>query len=103
MAKFFRKVLGGDVASTRMQSNVGQAVDTMLKSPLVEGRLIENVALTTAAINVEHKLGRKLQGYMVVQQNAGFIVFDAIVATTDTALYLPLKATGVCTVSLWVF
>ena len=101
--KFFRKVLSGSREMTSLQTNVEQAVGEVIKSPLINGRLLENVILGTASVRVEHKLGRKPQGYIVVRRTADAQVFDSQAVEGSPDLFLPLTASAPVTVSLWIF
>ena len=70
--------------------------------PLLEGRLIENVALTAAVeTKVEHKLGRLPEGWIVVDRRS--VSGDIIRTSESTTLFLNLTSTADQIVSLWVF
>ena|ERR1043165_2183268 len=101
--RFFRKVLGGDRQMTQLQTNVEQAVAEVIRSPILNGRLIDSVALSTTVTKVEHKLGRPIRGYWVVRNNAGAVLQDNLDSESQPELYLPLIADLSCTVYLWVF
>lgn len=100
--RFFRKVMGG-ATSTQLQTNVEQAIAEVIRSPLLNGRLIEKVALTTDVTKVQHKLGRAIRGYIVVRNSTGAVLTDNLSTETSPELYLPLLADKATEVYLWVF
>lgn len=101
--KSFRKVVGQNRELNQVQSNVEQAVAEVIKNPLLNGRLIEDVALTTTASKIEHKLGRTPRGYLIVKRSANAQVYDSLASEGSPDLFLPLTASANVTVSLWIF
>lgn len=86
--------------TSRLQDNVAQALVPVLSNPLLNGRLIEGVFLSTsAATPVEHKLGRRALGYIVVAKNASATVYNGDINDN----YIQIITDVNCTVSLWVF
>lgn len=83
------------------QDRLKKVFNALLKVPILDGRLLENVVLaaaTTAA--VPHGLGRKPLGYFPIALSAGIVPYEAA-ARDDKFLYLNSAAGG--TISLWVF
>lgn len=97
----FRKQGGGTEDSFRAQSNVETAFGNLSKSIILDGALLENVAVGTAATNVDHKLGRKYRGYFICKNSALATVKDA--ASVDDSKFITLQASVATTVSIWVF
>lgn len=71
--------------------------------PIVQGTLLTGIALTTATSNVSHTLGRPYKGWIVVDRSAAQHVYRDTTVTDRPELFLPLRAGGTVTVSLWVF
>ena len=69
---------------------------------LLNGRLLENIAIATTATKVSHGLKRVPRGWLVVDRTADARVFRDSTGTERTT-FLTLKASAACTVSLWVF
>jgi hypothetical protein len=86
---------------TRIQYNIAKAYDTLGEVPLNAGRLIENVALSSTAVSIEHKLGREFRGWIIVRTNANQTVWESTQLAPKTLL--KLVASGSVTVSLFVF
>lgn len=101
--RFFRKIVNGDRQTTQLQTNIEQAVAQVIRNPLIDGRIIEGVVLSTSALKIEHKLGRKVRGYIVLTRNANAEVYDNVSTEPQLELYLPLLASAPVTVNLWVF
>ena len=85
----------------RVQANVSTFVNSVLDIPILNGRLIEDVDLTSSETLVEHKLGRNYRGWIIVDKNAQQDVW--VSAENLTERFLRLTAAGTVTVSLWVF
>ena len=101
--RFFRKIINGDRAQTQLQTNIEQAVADVIKTPLLNGRLISNVALTVGETKIEHKLGRIPTGYLIIKKSTSATVYDNLSTEVRADLYLPLVASADCLVSVWVF
>lgn len=58
-----------------------------------------------AISNVEHKLARKIRGFIVVRRNANVAVYEdlTVVPPTDTTKFIRLRTGSTALVSLWVF
>jgi len=101
--KAFRKVTSGDRNISQLQSNVDQAVSDVIKAPILNGRLVDDVKLTSAPTRIEHKLGRKPSGYIIVKRNADAQVYDSLANEESPTLFLPLISSADVTVSIWIF
>ena len=78
-------------------------LDPVISNPLVQGQLLTGVALINGTTVVNHKLGRKLQGWMLAGINAAATVYDNQATNQTPQLTLSLTSNAVCTVNLWVF
>jgi len=99
--KFFRKVFTGDRNFDTLQTNIEAAVGEVLKSPILDGRLIRDIVLATGNNRIEHKMDRELLGYMIVKRNNASAIYDVV--DSEPAEFLQLNSAGSVTVSLWVF
>lgn len=71
---------------------------------LRDGNLIENVALdTTVSTFVSHKLGKKYQGYVIVEKDANAVIYTDTATEFDKTKFLKLKTSANTTVTIWVF
>lgn len=71
--------------------------------PFLDGRLVEDVDLTTSQTKVAHGLGRIPKGWVVVDKTGNVDVWRDTTGTSQRKTFLYLKADAAVTVSLWVF
>ena len=70
---------------------------------ILDGKLLENLSLSTATLDIPHKLGRKYRGYFIADLTADVRVYRDTASTKDPAVILPIKASGTATAKVWVF
>lgn len=96
---------GLDQATARevfaLRGNLQESFRALEGSAIIDGVLLEGVAVSASAADVVHTLGRAWSGYVVVAANAQVDVWDT--ASADETKILRLVASGAATVSLWVF
>lgn len=97
--KFFRKTFGGDEQSRRLQTNIEQAIAGAIKSEILDGRQIDNVALINGYTVIDHKLDRNLRGWILVDVQGAANIYRA---NSDEKI-LRLHSSAATTVSLWVY
>lgn len=86
---------------SRVQDAAKEAFLEIKRLPIVQGRLIENVLLSSGDTKIEHKLTRKPRGYIIVRRDNGTSqVYDT--QSTDD-MYLVLNSNSPIAISLWVF
>lgn len=86
-------------ASTRWASILQPIVD----SPISRGRLVSNVSLITGANQVNHGLGRKLIGWIIVGIDGVAAIYDTQAQNQMPQLTLNLTSDADVTVNLWCF
>lgn len=86
-----------------MQTSWAQALNPVIACPLIQGRLIQNQVLVNGTTIVNHKLGRKLVGWIVVGINSSASIFDNQASNQTPELTLSLTSNAMATVNLWVF
>jgi len=97
----FRQINTNDRELKLIQSNIDSAINSVIRAQILDGVLLESVALVTGANKIEHKLDRKYVGYIVVRNNSTATVYDS--SSIETDVYVTLTASAPTTVSLWVF
>lgn len=85
----------------RIQANIALFASNFANIPLLDGRLIEDVALSGTASQIAHKLGRDYRGWIIVKKNAQQDIWAS--STSLSGRFLTLSASGTVTASLWVF
>ena len=99
--KDFKKHNIKDFDTIQLQSNVADFLLQLTYNPLLDGRLVENVAVSTTAVAVNHGLGRAIRGYILVKATAGVTLFDTASVTPTTTVQITASASA--TVSLYIF
>lgn len=89
----------GELAETAV--SVGKALrpQTQTGSPGGDGSFVE-AAVSTTQTSVEHTLGRVPTGWLIVDADAGVVVYRS---GEMTSTFLPLTANGPANVKVWVF
>lgn len=97
----YKKIKSDDEVLNRVQDQVATSIGQLLRTDILDGRLIKEVSLTAGANTVEHKLDRVLRGWFITKKNAFADVHDAVTSQPDK--FLVLQASAAVTVNLWVF
>lgn len=86
-----------------LQTQWASALNPVLACPPVQGLQLDNVVLASGDNTISHRLGRKLQGWIIVRRNSAASVYDKQATNSMPNLTLVLNSSGACTVSLWVY
>jgi len=86
-----------------LQQNVKKWAKILEDNPLLDGRLIEDVEITAAAltIDVNHGLGRQPRGWIITDFTA--LAGTAIVRDAWDTNTITFTASAACDLDLWVF
>lgn len=102
--KAFKKTYTTDANINKLQDNIEQVVSPFLKNQLLDGNILSDIVLVTGQDNrIDHKLGRTLQGWMLVGLNASAIIYDNQANNSLPNSTLLLRTSANCTVKLYVF
>jgi hypothetical protein len=99
--KAFKKTYTTNQDLNNMQENVEEVVAPLLKNPLLDGQILSNIELTTGSNSISHKLGRKLQGWVIVDKDDNSNIYRETSSTPT--LTLVLNSSANVTISLYVF
>ena len=86
-----------------MQSAWASTLDPIVNLPTSNWIILKEIALVTGTNEVNHKLGRKLQGWYIVRQRSAARVYDTQDANNTPNLTLSLTSDANVTVDLFVF
>lgn len=86
-----------------LQSTWSALIDPLLGRKQNQSNILSGIALTSGANVVNHLLGRPLQGWKIVRQNAAAAIYDTQDTNTTPDLTLNLNASAPVTVSIEVF
>ena len=86
------------------QDHIEEVITPVLNAVIIDGVIVEDVVLNSSTFtDIEHKLGRKPRGYIVIRKSAAQTVFEEAGDYENRKLFLKLKASGAVTVNLWIF
>lgn len=86
-----------------MQTSWAQAINPLLDNPLVNGIILKNVPLINGNTQVNHKLGRKLQGWCLIRKRAAAEIYDKQDNNSMPELTLSLTSNANVLVDIYVF
>lgn len=96
-----KRLFFDDNVMARFQDNITDYTEQFSQIKFLKGNLIEDVTIATSATNIEHKLGVKPMGYLIVKQNANATIYNIESSTDDK--FLSLQASASVKISIWVF
>lgn len=97
------KVVSKDADLNSLQTLWAAQLDPVLKAPLANGLLLKSITLASGDNTVNHKLGRKLQGWIVTRCRAAASFYDKQDSNPTPALTLTLNSSAAVVVDLYVF
>lgn len=86
-----------------MQNSWASILDPIITNPANLSIILKNVSLASGDNVINHKLGRKLQGWKIVRQRASATLYDKQDANQSPQLTLALNASGAVVVDIEVF
>lgn len=78
-------------------------IDPIISNPANNSSILQSVSLVTGSNVVNHKLGRKLQGWTIIRQRAAASIYDTQDSNQMPQLTLQLVASAPVVVDLEVF
>jgi len=101
MARYtFSRVSTKDPTVFMLQSAIETAFRSLDKVPILDGRLVEGIAISTTELALPHGLKRKPKGFIVVDVDNNCLVHRS---SESTDRYLYLTGSRVANISVWVF
>ena len=85
-----------------IQTKWKSLIDPVLASPLLDGRLV-STTLAVGSNKINHLLGRKLIGWVIVGVNGVANIYDTQASNQTPELTLNLTSDAAVKVNLWVF
>ena len=93
-----------DAALGRLQTLWKAALDRVVDLPLTRGVQLTRVELQSGLNVVNHRLGRRPQGYIITRMTgAGATLYDTQTDNPRPELTLLLNASAAATVDLWIY
>ena len=108
MKKFKKLFIPADFPMARVfntaQDHVESVITPVLNSVIIDGVILEDIDLVSGSFtSIEHKLGRKPRGYLIIRRSTAQTVYEDAGDYDNRKLFLKLRASGSVTVNLWVF
>ncbi len=98
------KFATADDSMTQMQTVWAAAIDPLLRQPLSNGILLQSLPLASGANVINHKLGRKLQGWFLTRsRGVAASVYDTQDTNAVPNLTLTLNSSAAVVVDIFVF
>jgi hypothetical protein len=86
-----------------MQTKWASQIDPLLTQPQASGVRLLSVTLVVGDNVINHRLGRKLQGWQLTRQRAAASIYDKQDNNNTPSLTLILNSTATVTVDLFVW
>lgn len=102
--KSFKKLSSDDKVVSKLQENVNNVLTPIIRSPIVDGVLVEECCLKPNAINeIEHKLDRKPLGFFIVRQRKDARIWDLQDSNPEPTKSFSLATSHEVVVDIWIF
>lgn len=88
---------------TLMQNSWSSQLNPLLSNASLQSNILKKVTLNVGSNNINHLLGRTLQGYRVIRQRTQSQIWDSQDTNQSPQLTLILNATAAVVVDLEVF
>ena len=100
--KPYRQEFSKDIHTLRAGQENKEMFRQLRASPILQGVLLKDVSVTTSGTEIPHTLGRRWNGWIVVDKTTTASVTRS--DSTDETKFLKLtSSSGTITISLWVF
>lgn len=83
-----------------MQTQWASQINPIINNALVQGQILTDISLANGVTTINHKLGRKMIGWYIVDITGAATVYRS---QPLNALTLTLTSNAAVTVALWVF
>jgi type IV secretory pathway ATPase VirB11/archaellum biosynthesis ATPase len=94
-------IFGSFKSPAGVRPEYDRLLDIFSAMPIMNGRLVEDVSLSTTATQVSHKLGRAYRGWIITNIDTAATLH--VSSETSSDKFITLIASAPCIASLWVF
>ncbi len=88
---------------TMLQTRWASILGPLLANPMLSGAVLKQVSLTTGSNVVNHRLGRKLQGWFLTRKRAAGNIYDTQDSNSMPELTLQLESSTSAVVDIYVY
>lgn len=93
----------GDRILQMLQTQWASAINPLLALPLTRGVQLKEVPLVVGPNVINHRLGRKLQGWIITRKRAAGSFYDTQDINQSPELTLNLNSDAAVIVDIWVY
>lgn len=86
-----------------IQTRWKSVLDPIIANPANNSLILANLTLASGANTINHMLGQKLQGWVVIGNDSSTTFYDSQAINQQPQLTLILNASGACVINLLVF
>jgi hypothetical protein len=99
----FTQLWSKDQEVTRVQSHIQKTFAPLLELPFADGVLRSDLSIGTADTEIEHKLGRAYEGWLVVGLKTNSVVYESATSNTNKSSVIILQASSAATATIFFF
>jgi hypothetical protein len=99
----FTQLWSKDQEVTRVQSHIQKTFAPLLELPFADGVLRSDLSIGTADTEIEHKLGRAYEGWLVVGLKTNSVVYESATSNTNKNSVIILQASSAATATIFFF
>ena len=100
----FEKIRSKNEDLNRVQDNIEKQYNQVVDKEVLDGHILQNVTLVPNKVNlVQHKLGRQIEGWIVIRKRADARIWDVQDCNVNKQISIALIVTSEVEVDLWVF
>lgn len=93
-----------DQILSMLQTKWASELNPLLTNPILSGVQLKRITLATGANSINHKLGRKLQGWIITRWiGSSASVYDTQDSNSMPELTLNLTSSGTVSVDIYVY
>lgn len=99
----FTQIWTDDQEVTRLQSHLKTVLNPLLELPISDGVLIKDLTINTADTLIEHKLGRRPEGFLITRLKSNSVIYESATANNEATRLIILIASATATADIYFF
>jgi hypothetical protein len=99
----FTQLWSKDQEVTRVQSHIQKTFAPLLELPFADGVLRADLSIGTADTEIEHKLGRAYEGWLIVGLQTNAVIYESATSNTNKNSVIILQASSAATATIFFF
>ena len=99
----FTQIWSKEQEVTRLQSHLKTVLNPLLELPISDGVLSKDLTVNTTDTLIEHKLGRKPEGFLITRLKSNSVIYESATANDEAARLIILIASAAATADIYFF